>query len=633
MSHIKLYPEEACYIPEAGKEAQCIEIINKYANLMQSQSGKESSAVTIPTINDADIHNSISEAYELIDKASYDGNVVAEKALIALDKLFDDDFPNYFVVRGDLNYNIMMVERGDAYSMGMLGDRYYYGKDVKQNYAKAVEWYQKAAELGVELAQYNLAGCYEEGRGAAKDRPIALDWYKKAAAQGLYEAKRAVLRMDMEDKYPDSDLASYLPTYYLEGEYDTSILDEYGVRYSADGKRLMSAPEKLVEYKIKQGTEVICDGAFYDCKDLQTIEFPNSVLVIGGRAFKGCKKLETVQLPKLLREIGESAFEYSGLKMIEIPDSVKIIGDGAFMECYDFKSIEIGKGLENIGQRLFMRDDSLIYIHVDAQNTNYDSRGNCNAIIESKTGELIAGCSSTIIPNDITVIGKDAFWGIKSLEAINIPQGVEAIANGAFHACKKLRTVTIAGSVGIIGESAFEECVELSTVCLSQGLQEIGDEAFKNCRALSYIQIPSGVESIGEEAFDSCINLKSLVLPESLTRIGKSAFSQCHRLMSINIPLGVQKIADYTFCGCRNLSSVNIPEGVNIIGRYAFCNCTNLKKMLLPKSVKLVEYGAFEGCEQLNEIYYANHDMEIEPSIDEIRDVRKRVTDIYKRIN
>lgn len=632
MSHIKLYPEEACYFPGAGKEAQCIEIINKYANLMQSQSEKECSAVTVPTINDTDVHHSISEAYEQIDRATYDGNVVAEKALIALDKLFDDDFPNYFVVREDLNYNIMMVERGDAYSMGMLGDRFYYGKNVKQDYAKAVEWYQKAAELGVELAQYNLAGCYEEGHGVAKNRTIALDWYKKAAAQGLYEAKRAVLRMNMEDKYPDSDLISYLPTYFLEGEYDALVLDEHGVKYSADGKRLMSAPENLVEYKIKHGTEVICDGAFYDCKDLQTIEIPNSVLVIGCRAFKGCKKLDTVQLPKLLREIGESAFEYSGLKMITIPDSVKMIADGAFMECYDLKSIEIGKGVENIGQRLFMRDDNLTFIHVDAQNTNLDSRGNCNAIIESKTSKLIAGCSSTIIPNDVTVIGKDAFWGIKTLETIDIPQGVQAIANGAFYACKKLHTVTIARSVRTIGESAFEECDRLSTVCLSQGLLRVGDEAFKNCRALSYIQIPSGVESIGEEAFDRCTNLKSLVLPESLTRIGKSAFTQCNSLMSINIPVGVRKIPDYAFCGCRNLSSVSIPEDVNIIGHYAFCNCASFKKLLLPKGVKLVEFGAFEGCEQLNEIYYVNHDMEIEPSIDEIQDVRNQVIDLYKRI-
>jgi len=632
MSHIKLYPEEACYFPGAGKEAQCIEIINKYANLMQSQSEKECSAVTVPTINDTDVHHSISEAYEQIDRATYDGNVVAEKALIALDKLFDDDFPNYFVVREDLNYNIMMVERGDAYSMGMLGDRFYYGKNVKQDYAKAVEWYQKAAELGVELAQYNLAGCYEEGRGVAKNRTIALDWYKKAAAQGLYEAKRAVLRMNMEDKYPDSDLISYLPTYLLEGEYDASVLDEHGVKYSADGKRLMSAPENLVEYKIKHGTEVICDGAFYDCKDLQTIEIPNSVLVIGCRAFKGCKKLDTVQLPKLLREIGESAFEYSGLKMITIPDSVKMIADGAFMECYDLKSIEIGKGLENIGKRLFMRDDSLTSIRIDSLNANYDSRENCNAIIESKTGNLIAGCSSTVIPYDITVIGKDAFWGIKTIEAIEIPEGVKEIADSAFYACKNLRTVTIAGSVDVIGVSAFEECNGLSTVCLSQGLKRVGNRAFKNCRSLGYIQIPSGVESIGEETFEKCANLKSLVLPESLTRIGKSAFSQCDGLMSVNIPSGIRKISDYTFCGCRSMSSISIPNGVNIIGRCAFCNCDSLKKMLLPKSVKLIEFGAFDGCEQLKEIYYANHDMEIEPSVDEIRGVRTLMTDLYKRI-
>lgn len=632
MSHIKLYPEEACYFPLSGKEAQCIEIINKYANLMRSQSDKDSSAVKILTINDADVYNGISKACEQIEKETYDGNVVAEKALMELDQLFDDDFPNYFVVGEDLNYNIMMVERGDAYSMGMLGDRYYYGNDVEQDYAKAAKWYQKAAEQGLELAQYNLAACYEEGRGVKKNRIKALQWYKKAAASGLWEAKRSVRRMLIEDKHPDRDLVAYLPTYYLEGEYEASLLDEYGVRYSADGKRLMSAPENLVEYKIKHGTEVICDGAFYDCKDLQSIEFPNSIHVIGCRAFKGCKKLETVQLPKQLREIGGSAFEYSGLKMIAIPDSVKVIGDGAFMECYDLKSIEIGKGLEDVGRRLFMRDDNLTSIGIDSQNANYDSRENCNAIIESKTGNLIAGCSSTIIPYDITVIGKDAFWGIKTLEAIEIPEGVKKIADSAFYACKNLRTVAIAGSVDVIGVSAFEECNGLSTVCLSQGLKRVGNRAFKNCRSLSYIQIPSGVESIGEETFEKCANLRSLVLPESLTRIGESAFSQCDGLMSVNIPSGIRKISDYTFCGCRSLSSISIPNGVNIIGRCAFYNCDNLQKMLLPKSVKLIEFGAFDGCEQLMEIYYANYDMEIEPSVDEIRGVRTLITDLYKRI-
>lgn len=112
----------------------------------------------------------------------------------------------------------MMVERGDAYSMGMLGDRYYYGNDVEQDYAKAAKWYQKAAEQGIELARYNLAGCYEGGRGVEKDSTKALQWYKKAAASGLWEAKRAVRRLLIEDNYPDRDLVAYLLTYYIEGE-------------------------------------------------------------------------------------------------------------------------------------------------------------------------------------------------------------------------------------------------------------------------------------------------------------------------------------------------------------------------------------------------------------------------------
>lgn len=87
---------------------------------MRSQSDKDSSAVKIPTINDADVYNGISKAYEQIEKETYDGNVVAEKALMALDQLFDDDFPNYFVAGEDLNYNIMMVERPQEKAMNVL---------------------------------------------------------------------------------------------------------------------------------------------------------------------------------------------------------------------------------------------------------------------------------------------------------------------------------------------------------------------------------------------------------------------------------------------------------------------------------------------------------------------------------
>lgn len=67
-----------------------------------------------------------------------------------------------------------------------------YGYGVKQDYAKAVFWYKKAAKQGLAVAQSNLATCYQEGQGVKQNNVQGVKWYKKAAEQGDPEAQNSI---------------------------------------------------------------------------------------------------------------------------------------------------------------------------------------------------------------------------------------------------------------------------------------------------------------------------------------------------------------------------------------------------------------------------------------------------------
>ena len=87
-----------------------------------------------------------------------------------------------------------------------------------------------------------------------------------------------------------------------------AIEDEYGVMYSRDGKKLLRASYSVREYVVREGTEVICDGAFRGSRYLQSVTIPNSVTSIGDGAFKMCKSLQSVTIPNSVTSIGDGAF-------------------------------------------------------------------------------------------------------------------------------------------------------------------------------------------------------------------------------------------------------------------------------------------------------------------------------------
>jgi len=316
--------------------------------------------------------------------------------------------------------------------------------------------------------------------------------------------------------------------------------------------------------------------------------------------------------------------------------TVTSISDNAFYGCKNLTSLNIPKSVTSIGSNVIWGCHNLSSIVVASGNPKYDSRDNCNAIIETSSNTLIAGNKSTIIPNSVTRIGERAFYNCTSLTSITIPSSVTSIDSYAFSSCSGLTSITIPNSVTSIGNSAFSYCSGLTSVTIPNGVTSIGDYAFSWCSGLTSITIPNSVTSIGELAFNDCTRLTSISIPNSVTSISIGAFSGCSGLTSIIIPNSVTNIAHNAFSGCSKLTSIVvasgnpkydsrdncnaiietssntliagckstvIPNSVTGIGYYAFFGCSDLTSITIPSSVTSIDYNAFDGCSDLTAVH------------------------------
>lgn len=319
----------------------------------------------------------------------------------------------------------------------------------------------------------------------------------------------------------------------------------------------------------------------------------------------------------------------------------------AFSGCTGLTSISIPNSVTGIGENVFSGCSGLSSIVVESGNTVYDSRNNCNAIIETATNTLTIGCGTTIIPNSVTSIGYCAFSGCTSLTSITIPNSVTDIDTYAFSGCTSLASIAIPNKVTSIKGSIFEGCTSLLSIDIPNSVTYIDISAFDDCCNLTSITIPDSVTSMYGSPFRGCTSLTSIIwnaqncsrhngdmfryvasqitsitfgnkvetiptrlcsgmqkltaitLPESVTNIEMSAFEGCSSFVSIDIPNSVTTIGWSAFQKCTGLTSVNISNGVTSIERSAFEGCSKLASIDIPNSVTDIGESAFKNCTSL----------------------------------
>ena len=352
--------------------------------------------------------------------------------------------------------------------------------------------------------------------------------------------------------------------------------------------------------------------------------------------------------------IGERAFtDHEELLSVVMPNTLLVIKDCAFVRCPQLKSITIPASVTEIEPGAFQILGSLTNLAVDEGNKVYDSRKGCNAIIRSKTATLLFGCKSTIIPDGVEVIARNAFWpvpengvepfaleipgsvkvirssafaGREWLNALVLHEGIEVIEGWAFDGTS-IESLVIPKSVKRIDPSAFRNNTKLTSIKVKRG-NKVYDSR-KRCNAIiesksgklilgcSESSIPEGVKIIGYDAFARC-GIEEVKFPSSLETIESYAFMDCHRLKKVVVPGSVKEIGSLAFC-YSGIEEIVVEDGVEKIGENAFLGCKRLKKATLPVTFgRIGSYysynGLFHGCRELewvslgneNETYYCN---------------------------
>ena len=232
-------------------------------------------------------------------------------------------------------------------------------------------------------------------------------------------------------------------------------------------------------------------NAFDDCSNLRSVIIPNSIRTIYFDAFEGCSSLNSIIIPNSVTRIYGNAFTGTGiyndpsnwhnhalymgdwlicvntdsisgiynikpgtrciadeafiyceaLKSVNIPNSVEIIGMLSFGVCDSLETLVIPSSVKHIEIGVAESCSSLNRIVVESGNTHYDSRENCNAIIETATNTLLSGCNTTIVPQSITHIADYAFDGCQ-FSSFSIPKNIKYIGDWAFANCSNLKVFT-----------------------------------------------------------------------------------------------------------------------------------------------------------------------------------------------
>ena len=408
------------------------------------------------------------------------------------------------------------------------------------------------------------------------------------------------------------------------------------------------------------------ENAFKNCSSLNSITLPNSVKVIGNSAFINTTSLAhfTISENSALEVISTSAFENSALESIYLPASLidlqtmcfknctslsevsfsnnafnnsdeKVLNELVFENCTSLKEITLPDSITTIKENAFKDATSLLTINTKASevdsnafnNTAFsksftDGIVNFNGILLQYTGNA----SNVVIPNDINIIGKNAFKGNNKVITIHIPTNVETIKESAFENCSSLKEIIVDGktsSLKDIENNAFSNCVALENISFSNAINKIGEYAFYNCYKLKNVTLESEYLSVIEKySFANCNSLDNIRLSSSIVKIGEYAFFHCN-LKEVIIPSSVLEIGDYAFSSNGLADNVLLEPSswtitpsikkltfannslINKIGKYAFLN-NIIDEINLPDNEIYLDEYCFSGSSKIKSFTIKN---------------------------
>lgn len=337
--------------------------------------------------------------------------------------------------------------------------------------------------------------------------------------------------------------------------------------------------------------------------------------------------------------------------------NLKSIGTEAFAGCSQLTSIVIPEQVDEIGASVFAGCAALEKVEVVSENTTFDSRNGCNAIVRKADNCLVAGCKTTVIPVDVVALGEGAFMQLP-LTAVSIPKSVASYGKKVFYGCDDIETVMVGAKTPAVLTADVFTCTSRATLIVPTGtlaayekanvwknflkriemssstlpihfadsqVKELcvanwdqdGDkelsyaeaaavtdlgEVFKNntnIQSFDELQYFTGLTTIGDQAFYHCSQLTSVVLPETVTAIGASAFQYCFYLSSIRLSENLENIASDAFWNCVRLTSIRIPAKVSSIGDTVFGYCTQLADVSVDPANTV--FDSREGCNAIIE--------------------------------
>ena len=335
----------------------------------------------------------------------------------------------------------------------------------------------------------------------------------------------------------------------------------------------------LTSIIIPNSVTTIYDMAFQNCSGLISVILPSSITKIKYGTFINCCSLTSITIPNSVTSIDQAAFKNcSSLTSITIPNSVTSIGNYAFYGCSSFTSISIPSSITSIGLRPFSNCNGLTSIIVEQGNTIYDSRDNCNAIIETSANMLIQGCKSTIIPNSVTSIGNESFYECNLPFPITIPNNVNWIGDYAFCYCGNISIECNATIPPTCSKYTFTGCTQVSLKVpfettfaykSATGWNDFIHYVSTEIEGIYYLttsekEVTVTYKDQNYNSYSGDVVIPSEIIVNDKTykvsSIDNYAFSSCHDLTSVTIPCTISTILDYAF---KNCSSIRKVESMN----------------------------------------------------------------------